>query len=85
MVRSLLQSSEQQLLFRVPETIVSTVSTFLKKSSTNDFNKTELLPYLKRVEYYVNGTDSYIKFPLTSEEEIDLNYIRALNKRFKEL
>ena len=47
-------------------------------------NFESILEDVKRVEFTVNGSDSYIKFPIISETELILNYISSLNPNPKE-
>jgi hypothetical protein len=79
-------SSETNLNFNPPGLIQSYSASFLDqaKSSSGNQLSTDVLEDIKRVEYTVNGSDSYIKFPILSETELILNYISSLNPNPKE-
>jgi len=79
-------SSETNLNFNPPGLIQSYCASFLDQTtkSTENQLKTDVLQDVRKVEYTVNGSDSYIKFPILSETELILNYISSLNPNPKE-
>jgi len=79
-------SSETNLNFNPPGLIQSYSASFLDQTTTSTENQleTDVLEDVKRVEFTVNGSDSYIKFPIISETELILNYISSLNPNPKE-
>jgi hypothetical protein len=79
-------SSQTNLNFNPPGLIQSYSASFLDQTTTSTENQlaTDTLKDIKRLEFTVNGSDSYIKFPILSETELILNYVSALNPNPKE-
>ena len=79
-------SSETNLNFNPPGLIQSYSASFLDQTTTSTENQleTDVLKDVRRVEFTVNGSDSYIKFPILSQTELILNYISSLNPNPKE-
>ena len=79
-------SSNTNLNFNPPGLIKSFSASFLDQTTTSTENQlaTDTLKDVQRVEFTVNGVDSYIKFPILNETELILNYISSLNPNLKE-
>ena len=73
-------SSDSNFNYNPPGVINAFSASFLSSDTTTNDNQlaTDTLKDLQRLEYTINGVDSYIKFPLLNESEIILNYISSL-------
>jgi hypothetical protein len=81
--KTVINSSDVNLTYQPPANVLSVSCTFNKKGNTK-LLMTDQLPNVTRVEFAVSGADYTLKFPLKSEEEIVLNYIKSLNSNMME-
>lgn len=87
-----INSSSAQLRYTPPASVIATSAIFnlvlqsggVAPPAGHKIWTTDQLPDVTRVEFSVNGADYTLKYPLNSEEEIILNYIKSLNYRASE-
>lgn len=81
--KTVIQSTDVNLTYQPPANVLSVSCSFSKKGNAK-LLMTDQLPNVSRVEFSVAGSDYTLKFPLKSEEEIILNYIKSLNNNMME-
>lgn len=81
--RTSIQSSNVTLSYAPPANVLAVSLTFNDSTSPKPWT-TDQIPNVTRVEFSVGGADYTLKFPLTSEEEVVLNYIKSLNYAMQE-
>ena len=77
------KSSLLNLTYNPPANVISYALTFNKVGNPKPW-LTDMPPQITRVEFAVGGMDYLITFPLTTLEEITLNYIKSQNFQMKE-
>jgi len=78
-----INSSFVTLSYAPPANVLAVSLTFNASGSPKPWT-TDQIPNVSRVEFTVGGADYALKFPLTSEEEVVLNYIKSLNYAMSE-
>ena len=81
--KTTIQSSNVTLQYAPPGMVLATSCVFNKIGTAKPW-QTSQIPNVTRVEFSVNGADYTMKFPLNTEEEIILNYIKSLNYPMRE-
>jgi hypothetical protein len=78
-----INSSFVTLSYAPPANVLAVSLNFNASGSPKPWT-TDQIPNVSRVEFSVGGADYTLKFPLTSEEEVVLNYIKSLNYAMSE-
>lgn len=82
MLKSNISTSTQNIMNRVPLTLNSFSSTFIRQAdetdSTLNNNQTSVLPGLNRLEYSFNDSNAqFITYPIENQEDIIENYLNS--------
>ena len=75
--KTTIESTDVNLTYQPPGNVIAVSSTFNKKGNPKVLMTDQL--NVSQVEFAVSGSDYTLKFPLKSEEEIVLNFIKSLN------
>ena len=83
MVKHIVDSNNVSISTRVPAVCQSMACSFIKQSDENSDGVNHLLcaklPNVSRVNFTLNDSMSIVKYSIESEEELLLNYLRAMN------